>query len=70
MAYLDDCALFPTLCARCRRGCLIIDRLIDVMRFILSILLSRVKSASDRSRVVRFLERSISVAMMAFTVGI
>ena len=69
----DDCS-FPTLCARCRRGWLIIDRLINVIRFVLSILLrtwlSRVKSASDRSRVVRFLERSISVATMAFTVGI
>ena len=57
----DDCLA--------RGGCFIIDRLIDVMRFVLSILsstwLSRVKSASDRSKVVKFLERSVSVAMSA-----
>ena len=57
----DDCLA--------RGGCFIIDRLIDVMWFVLSILsstwLSRVKSASDRSKVVKFLERSVSVAMSA-----
>ena len=50
-----------------RGGFFIIDRLIDVMWFVLLILLrtwlSRVKSASDRSKVARFSERRISVAM-------
>ena len=64
----DYCS-FPSLPIRRRRGFLIIDRLIDVIRFVLSILLrmwlSRAKSASDRSSVIRFLARNINVAMMA-----
>ena len=60
---------FPTLCIHRRSDFFIVDKLTDVMRFVLLSLLrtqqSRSKLASDKSNVVKFLARNIVVAIMA-----